>query len=123
MGLGHSLSGTCSTGHSLPGTCSPSDFGLRKIRWYEKACLALALHPISASTESDGMEKACSAQMLHPIKASAVSDGVPALKHLNSLHPITPSVISDGAPAINAQIHYIQSRLQLYPMEHLLKSA
>ena len=109
MGLGHSLSGTCST----------SDFGLDRIRWYvsglpqqifhllsvstkldgmKNACLAQALHPISVSAKSDGMSMACLAQAIHPISVSAKSDGVTAQKRSNSIHPSKLSTKSDGAP-------------------------
>ena len=108
---------------SLLGTYSTSFFGLSHIRWCEKACLAQALHPISVSTESDGMKNACLEQTLHPITASAVSDGMLSLNPSNSLHPSTRSAKYDGDHDRNARIHYIQSRTQLYPMEHLLRNA
>ena len=41
--------------------------------------LALALHPFSASTLSDGVQKACLAQTLHPISVLTESDGVKKL--------------------------------------------
>ena len=92
-----------------------SIFGLDKIRWYEKACLALALHPFSVSTESDGMKKVCWAQALHPISVPTESDGASAQKRSNSLHPITASATSDGVP--------VQKRPNsLHPSTHSAKS-
>ena len=105
------------------GTCPTSICGLNKIRWYEKVCLALALHPISVSTKSDGMKKACLAGTLHPITSSAISDGVPAQKRSNLLHPSTLSIKSDGVPARNVRVHYIQSRHRPIPMVHLQLNA
>ena len=105
------------------GTCPTSICGLNKIRWYEKACLALALHPISVSTESDGMKKACLAETLHPITSSAISDGLPAQNRSKSLHPSTLSIKSDGVPARNVRIHYIQSRQRPIPMVDLQLNA
>ena len=110
MGLGHSLSGTCST----------SDFGLDRIRWYvsglpqqifhllsvstkldgmKNACLAQALHPISVSAKSDGMSMACLAQAIHPFTVSAISDGMSMACLAQAIHPISVSAKSDGVTA------------------------
>ena len=50
---------------------------------------AQALHPISISTEVDGMKIACWAQTLHPISVPTESDGMTAQKRSNLLHPST----------------------------------
>ena len=43
------------------------------------------------------MFKACLAQALHPITASAISDGGFALEHLFPAHPIETDFLKDGA--------------------------
>ena len=81
---------------SLFGIFPTSIFGLDKIRWCEKACLALALHPFSVSTNSDG---------------------VPDKKRSNSYHRFSAWAESDGSPSKSAQITYIHLRFQSNPME------
>ena len=94
-----------------------SIFGLDKIRWCEKACLALALHPVPVSAKCDGVKKACLALALHPLSVSTNSDGVPDKKRSNSYHRFSAWAESDGSPVKNAQICYIHLRFQSNPME------
>ena len=58
--------------------------------------MAQTLHPLSASTESDGLEKLVLAQTLHLFWASAASDGDFMYKCSNRLHPIKKIAVSDG---------------------------
>ena len=65
------------------------------------------------------MKKACLALALHPFSVSTNSDGAPDKKCSNSHHRFSASTESDGAPAKNAQIRYIHLRYRLIPMVHL----
>jgi len=101
----------------LFGIFPTSIFGLDKIRWFEKACLALALHPVPVSAKCDGVKKACLALALHPFSVSTIFDGAPDKKRSNSHHRFSAWAESDGAPAKNAQFRYIHLRFQPIPME------
>ena len=94
-----------------------SIFDLDNIRWYEKACLALALHLVPVSAKCDGVKKACLALALHPLSVSTNSDGVPDKKRSNSYHRFSAWAESDGSPSKSAQITYIHLRFQSNPME------
>ena len=70
----------------------------------KKACLTLALHPYSVSTNSDGVPDKKRSNSYHRFSAWAESDGSLSIKRSNNLHLSTLSANSDGASSSKHQI-------------------
>ena len=109
---------------SLSGTFATSDFGLNRIRWYEKNlpgtnstsdyvfshirwCAHSEMIKFNTSIYAFDQIRWYTCQKcshsLHPITPSAISDGASAQKRSNSLHPFMLSAKSDGPTQMKAR--------------------